>query len=196
MKTLFAGYYRPTNEEFDDLWKGCIFVFDASVLLDLYRSTAKTRNVLLSILEKIEDRIWIPYQAAWEYQENRLEVIAKERELYSELRETLNGLVKSVQQKMHNHAVESAEKIKEELEGAIKKIIAIIDQGASDHPDLIASDHIETKSHSYLMARWVKSWTIKDWPAFIKTGQNATSKRSRRDTRMQKRGEPGNSVIL
>src|ERR1700694_3069009 len=145
MKTLFAGYYRPTKEEFDELWKSCVFVFDASVLLDLYRSTAKTREVLLSIFEKIKDRIWIAHQAAWEYQENRLDVIAKERELYSELRETLNGLVKSVQQKMHNHAVESAEKIKEELERATKKIIAIIDQGASDHPDLIASDHIRDK---------------------------------------------------
>jgi hypothetical protein len=142
MKSLFAGYYRPAPKEFDELWKNCIFVFDASVLLDLYRSTAKTRDVVLSILGKIKDRIWIPYQAAWEYQENRLEVIGKERALYSELRETLDGLVNSVQQKLHNHGVESAEKIKTELEAAAKKIIAIIDQGASQHPDLMASDHI------------------------------------------------------
>jgi hypothetical protein len=142
MKSLFAGYYRPTAEEFDELWKKCVFIFDASVLLDLYRSTAKTREVVLSILGKLKDRIWLPYQAAWEYQENRLDVIAKERALYSELRETLDGLVTSVQQKMHNHAVESAEKIKAELESATKKILAIIDQGANEHPDLLTSDHI------------------------------------------------------
>ena len=145
MKSSFAGYYRPTDKEFDELWKNCIFIFDTSVLLDLYRSTAKTRDVLLSILEKIKDRIWLPYQAGWEYQEDRLDVIAKERGLYSELRETLSGLVKSVQQKMHNHAVESAEKIKEELEASIKRIIEIIDQGANEHPDLIAKDHIREK---------------------------------------------------
>lgn len=145
MKSLFAGYYRPTDKEFDELWKNCTFVFDASALLDLYRSTAKTRTVLISILEKIKDRIWMPYQAAWEYQENRLDVIAKERELYSELRKTLDGLVKNVQQKMHNHAVESADKIKEELDGSIKKIIAIIDQGANEHPDLLAKDDIREK---------------------------------------------------
>jgi hypothetical protein len=34
MKSLFAGYYRPTDKEFDELWKNCMFVFDASVLLD------------------------------------------------------------------------------------------------------------------------------------------------------------------
>jgi len=145
MKSLFAGYYRPTPDEFNELWKNCIFVFDASVLLDLYRSTAKTRDVVLSILSKIKDRIWIPYQAAWEYQENRLEVITKERALYSELRDTFDGLLKSVEQKMHNHAVESAEKIKGELEQATKKIIEIIEQGATDHPDLMTSDHIREK---------------------------------------------------
>jgi hypothetical protein len=145
MKSLFAGYYRPTDKEFDELWKNCMFVFDASVLLDLYRSTAKTRDVLISILEKIKDRIWLPYQSGWEYQENRLDVIAKERELYSELRETLSGLVKSVQQKMHNHSVESAEKIKEELGSSIKKIIEIVDQGAKEHPNLIAKDHIQER---------------------------------------------------
>src|SRR5579859_710619 len=144
MKSLFAGYYRPTPEEFNELWKNCVFIFDASVLLDLYRSTAKTRDVLLKILGKVKDRIWLPYQAAWEYQENRLDVIAKERALYSELRDTLDGLVNSVQQKMHNHAVESAEKIKVEPEAATKKIIAIIDEGANQHPDLLASDHIRT----------------------------------------------------
>jgi hypothetical protein len=145
MKSLFAGYYRPTDKEFDELWKNCTFVFDASVLLDLYRSTATTRDVLLRILEKIRDRIWLPYQAGWEYQENRLKVIAEERALYSELRKTLDGLVRDVQQKMHNHAVESAEKIKAELEASIKKIVEIIDQGANEHPDLMAKDHIREK---------------------------------------------------
>ncbi len=62
-----------------------------------------------------------------------------------ELRKTLDGLVKNVEQKMHNHAVESAEKIKGELDGSIKKIIAIIDQGANEHPDLIAKDYIREK---------------------------------------------------
>lgn len=97
MKSLFAGYYRPTKEQFDELWKNCIFVLDASALLDLYRSTAKTRDVLLNILDKIKNRLWIPYQAAWEYQENRLAVIAEERKLYSELRSAVTGLANSLQ---------------------------------------------------------------------------------------------------
>jgi len=46
---------------------------------------------------------------------------------------------------MHNHGVESAEKIKVELDKAIKRIVAIIDKGASEHPDLITKDHIREK---------------------------------------------------
>ena len=43
---------------------------------------------------------------------------------------------------MQKHAVESADKIRKELEEATKKITAILDKGAADHPDLIAVDHI------------------------------------------------------
>src|SRR5690349_16541372 len=130
MKNTFIGYYQPTKEEFAEVWKSCTFVFDASVLLDLYRSTEKTRNVLLGILDKMRDRIWVPYQAAWEYQENRLEVIYKERTVYSELKESLNAFANAFKQQMQNHAIESADKITEELARTTKAIADIVDQGS------------------------------------------------------------------
>lgn len=37
MKSKFRGYYKPTDEEFDTLWKNAVFVFDTNVLLNLYR---------------------------------------------------------------------------------------------------------------------------------------------------------------
>lgn len=134
MRSSLPGYYQPTKEEFAELWEKCTFAFDASVLLDLYRSTAKTRKILLGILEKIQGRIWTPYQAAWEYQENRLEVISKERAVYSELQASLNNLANSFKQKMQNHAIENAEKIAGELEKATKKIEEIIGQEIRGHP--------------------------------------------------------------
>jgi hypothetical protein len=142
MKSTFSGYYQPSKEEFSELWKSCIFAFDASVLLDLYRSTAKTRDVLLDILKRIHDRIWLPYQAAFEYQENRLEVISRERTVYVELQDSLNNLASSFKQKMQNHAIENADQIAQRLESATRAIEEIIKQGAKDHPDLKKSDHI------------------------------------------------------
>ena len=37
MREKFPGYYRPTAEEFDELWRSALIVPDANVLLSLYR---------------------------------------------------------------------------------------------------------------------------------------------------------------
>jgi hypothetical protein len=63
MRNIFPGYYRPTDEEFYKMWQECIFVFDANVLLNLYRYSPDTRDELLDVLERLKDRIWIPHQA-------------------------------------------------------------------------------------------------------------------------------------
>ena len=56
MRYLFPGYYQPTEEEFTELWKECIFSFDTNVLLHIYRYSPKTRQRLFDILEKLQER--------------------------------------------------------------------------------------------------------------------------------------------
>lgn len=75
MKTKFSGYYDLTDEEFSDLWNNCVFVVDTNVLLDLYRLSPEAQKVLWEILDKIKERIWIPYQVAEEYHRNISSVI-------------------------------------------------------------------------------------------------------------------------
>src|SRR5690242_10763012 len=89
MKESFIGFYRPTEEELADLWKNCIFILDANVLLDLYRYPKEARDDLIGILRKISDRLWVPYQAALEYQENRLIVIADQLKKYQDVRQVI-----------------------------------------------------------------------------------------------------------
>lgn len=84
MKSKFSSYYQPSDEWFADLWTTCFFVVDANVLLNLYRYSASTSEQLISILEGVRDRIWIPYQAALEYHERRLDVISSETKTYSD----------------------------------------------------------------------------------------------------------------
>jgi PIN domain-containing protein len=78
MRDLFPGYYRPTQEQFQQMWRECIFVFDANVLLNIYRYSSDTRDELFDVLEHLKDRIWIPHQAMLEYHENREEVISQQ----------------------------------------------------------------------------------------------------------------------
>ena len=91
MRAKFPGYYRPTEIEFSALWKDCIFVFDANVLLNLYRYTPDTKSSLLSILRKISDRIWLPYQAAYEYHNRRIDVIHQQMSAYDEVLEIIDN---------------------------------------------------------------------------------------------------------
>src|SRR5579864_6011430 len=89
MRKTFLGYYRPTPIEFRKLWDKCIFVPDANVLLNLYRYSEETRNKLIDILQKIADRLWVPHQAALEYQQNRLQVISAQKGAYTKIERLL-----------------------------------------------------------------------------------------------------------
>ncbi|MCK4323364.1 MAG: DUF4935 domain-containing protein, partial [Armatimonadetes bacterium] len=96
MKETFPGYYRPTETEFRDLWDDCLFVLDANVLLNLYQYSVATREELLRLLRELSDRLWLPHQAALEYQRNRLAKIDELVQLYEERRDNLEGHLKEV----------------------------------------------------------------------------------------------------
>ncbi len=68
MRNEFPGYYRPSEQEFEDLWEQALIVTDANVLLTLYRLGDTTRERLLEILRKLEQRLFLPYQAGYEFQ--------------------------------------------------------------------------------------------------------------------------------
>lgn len=72
MKAVFSGYYSPTEEEFEQLWSECLFVFDTNTLLNLYRYSKESRELLFKVMETIVDRIWIPHQVALEYHKHML----------------------------------------------------------------------------------------------------------------------------
>lgn len=75
MKNSIWEYIDLANEEKETLWENATFVFDANVLLNLYRYSSKTGNILIGAFEKLSDRIWIPHQVAYEFMKNRCEVI-------------------------------------------------------------------------------------------------------------------------
>jgi PIN like domain len=82
MRDLFRGYYLPTDEEFEELWTKGWVVFDANVLLNLYRYAPGVRDDLLRVLDELASQLWIPYQAAEEYQRSRLSVLMEQFQIY------------------------------------------------------------------------------------------------------------------
>ncbi|WP_312502636.1 PIN domain-containing protein [Lacrimispora sp.] len=75
MKNILKEYLELSEQDKNKLWDDGIFVFDTNVLLNMYRFSQKTREVLFSALEKLKDRIWLPYHVVQEYHKNRCETI-------------------------------------------------------------------------------------------------------------------------
>lgn len=96
MKSSFVGFYSPTEHEFSTLWKDCIFVLDANILLNLYRYPIIARNEFLDVLEKIKKQLWIPHQVGIEYQRNRLNTIDNSHKKISESLRNVTNAINSI----------------------------------------------------------------------------------------------------
>lgn len=92
MRELFRGYYRPSDEDFNRIWNEGIIVLDANVLLNLYRYPSHARDAVERVLHLVGDRLWVPHQAALEYQRNRLAVIAEQLKKYGEVTAILEAI--------------------------------------------------------------------------------------------------------
>lgn len=89
MKSIVKEFLEPSINEKQELWEKAIFVFDTNVLLNLYRYSAKTRNSLLEAFESFKERVWIPYQVAFEYMRRRCEVIYESVQRYDQYKKDI-----------------------------------------------------------------------------------------------------------
>ena len=146
MKNLFPEYYQLTEEEFKKLWDESIFSFDANILLHVYRFTPQTRQKFLEILTKLNDRVWISHQVAYEYQRNRTEVILGQLNAYDKVIFDLDKsfkieeIAKSLSQ-FKRHSYIDTKFIKDTLSNAIEIIKDKLKESKDHHPsDLLIND--------------------------------------------------------
>ena len=91
MRNLLPGYYRLDDERLNQMMQSATLILDSSVLLNLYRYPKQARDDFLSILRSVKERLWIPYQVALEFQENRLSVIADQVARFDDVRKLINS---------------------------------------------------------------------------------------------------------
>jgi len=92
MKDLFPGHFKESEGHLRKVWDTSLFVFDANILLNLYRYSDTTRGEFLRILEKIKNRVWLPHRAADEYFNNRLSVIDQQEKSYDDTTKLITSL--------------------------------------------------------------------------------------------------------
>ena len=126
MRSLFPGYFRPTEKGFASLWTDCIFAVDANVLLNLYRYSSDTRRELERTLTSLKDRLFLPNQAAREFLKNRLGVTVGQTEEYTRAVKTISELSDTLTNKKRHPFLPEGElpnftdhvaKLVEQLEG-------------------------------------------------------------------------------
>ncbi|WP_130736933.1 PIN-like domain-containing protein [Flavobacterium sp. J27] len=70
--------YKLSDEKEAKLWKEAIFVFDSSAILDFYFLPKSTREKIYSeVFQKLNNRLWMPFQVEYEYLKNREAIIKK-----------------------------------------------------------------------------------------------------------------------
>ncbi|CAK8722959.1 MAG: hypothetical protein CDV28_1669 [Candidatus Electronema aureum] len=102
MKEVFRCYYGLEESEYAVLWKDAIFIFDANVLLNLYRYKEKTRNELLDVIDKLKNRLWIPHQVGLEFQRNRITVINEQNKKFSEVKKIIKEHISGIENDFNN----------------------------------------------------------------------------------------------
>jgi PIN like domain/Restriction endonuclease len=66
-----------------------VIVLDANVLLFLYRVTPTAREQIFATLSELQNRLWIPHQAALEFHQNRTDVVLSRLNHFREVRQVL-----------------------------------------------------------------------------------------------------------
>lgn len=143
MRSQFPGHFHPTREEIENLWKNALFIFDANILLNLYRYSDETREEFFRIIDIIKDRIWLTNQAAYEFFENRLTVISKQEKSYEEAEKSLQMLETDFENS-HQHPFID-EKLLEDLSDLSNKICQNLRKNKDIHTKRYNKDDILEK---------------------------------------------------
>ena len=85
MSEVFKGYSKYSDNEYKQIWEDGIIVIDTNILLNFYRYSNETREELYKTLEAVKDRLWIPYQVAYEYFKDKKIVITDTYKAFNEL---------------------------------------------------------------------------------------------------------------
>ena len=142
MKDLFPGHFKESQENLREVWDTCVFVFDANILLNLYRYSDTTRNEFLRLLEKIKDRVWLPHRAAEEYLNNRLSVIDQQEQSYDATINSINNLKNDLDNARQHPFV--SKKTMHKVDSVFNGLCEELSQNKKVHTQRISNDEIKS----------------------------------------------------
>lgn len=155
MKKLFVEYCPIEEAVIQEIWRSALIILDANVLLNLYRYTDEAREEFLEILgfQNLSERLWLPFQVALEFHQNRAHVIAEQAVPYEKIVAAINKNTKNLlgeleQIQLHRYHPYLQ---KEDLVGITNKIeetlLTQLKDKASAYPNFLSNDPILDRVH-------------------------------------------------
>lgn len=146
MKENFKGFSDYSNEEYKEIWDTAIIVIDTNILLNFYRYSTSTRTELYKVLESLKDRLWIPYQVAFEYFKNKENVIENTYKDFEKLKKDIDKDIEDIIEKIENKPQKQL-KCREELVKTTKKfkgeLITEIEKEENNRKNEASEENIE-----------------------------------------------------
>lgn len=126
MKSVLPEWYEPDDATLEQILTTGTIALDANALLDLYRVNREQREEIMSVLRKVQDRIFVPYQAAFEFQKNRIKVVHDNEAAHAKLPEAIEfktNIVQQIRDPSLRKEIQSAyDRFKKSYEKAINKV--------------------------------------------------------------------------
>jgi hypothetical protein len=192
MDKIFRAHKETTIKDFKLLWEKALFVFDTNVLLDLYRLPDSAKKDLLNILsdKKINNRVWLPFQVALEFNNNRIEAISDQKnkfnlvstilseslneinKVYGNLHSNLNKLQLKKRHSVINPDTYVNETLfKESVDKLTKfqKELSLLDK---KHPDVNDKDELKNKISKIFESKVGTSFTKEELELIYKEGES------------------------
>lgn len=144
MKEVFSGYLPRTNDELLNLITNANIVFDSSSLFNLYRYKKETTLDILNYLNKIKERLFLPYIVGLEYHNNRVGVLNQQRAIYSKLEGKVKDLNKSIADQFlqDQHSAVEIEAVQSIVEKFEKELSSYLNKCKKSHPNYLMNDPI------------------------------------------------------
>jgi hypothetical protein len=127
MNSALPQWYGHGNAAIQQIITTGTVAVDSNVLLDLYRVGREQREQILSALEAVSDRLFIPYQVALEYQRNRLKAASDNQRDYENLIENAVALAEQHLNRLHDRQHKAAvrqifDEAREEIERKLREM--------------------------------------------------------------------------
>ncbi len=122
MKTKFRGYYRIHREDLLSKFADCLFVFDASALLDIFRLNKPLTEQVFAVMRHYSDQIRVPYHAAEEYNNRINDVLVEQLKKITKAKKDFQDFENSLKAKRNQpYITDKTSKIMKNLRCQIEK---------------------------------------------------------------------------